>query len=57
VDPVASTKRDSDWNKLGSKLKKDLLQGRDNTPPEQYRSAIDNYFKIISEASDAAEKK
>ena len=38
------------WNKLVSKLQKDLLQGRDNTPPEQYRAAIENYFKIISES-------
>lgn len=37
------------WNKLASKLKKDLLQGRDNTPPEQYRDAIANYFRVIAE--------
>lgn len=36
------------WNKLASTLDKDLLQGRDNTPPEQYRDAIENYFRTLS---------
>jgi hypothetical protein len=45
------------WNKLVSKLQKDLLQGRDNTPPEQYRQAIENYFKIISESATDAQQK
>jgi hypothetical protein len=44
------------WNKLASRLEKDLLQGRDNAPPEQYRSAIDNYFRVISETTIPAEK-
>jgi hypothetical protein len=44
------------WNKLVSRLQKDLLQGRDNTPPEQYRQAIENYFRIISESTAGAEK-
>ncbi|MDB6172687.1 MAG: hypothetical protein JWL59_1998 [Chthoniobacteraceae bacterium] len=39
------------WNKLASRLQKDLLQGRDNIPPEEYRAAIDSYFKIISETT------
>jgi hypothetical protein len=39
------------WNKLASRLQKDLLQGRENTPPEQYRAAIDSYFKAISEVT------
>ena len=39
------------WNKLASRLQKDLLQGRDNTPPEQYRQAIESYFKVISETT------
>ena len=54
--PVATNARDSAWNKLASRLQKDLLQGRDNTPPEQYRTAIDNYFKIISETTNPVEK-
>ena len=41
------------WNRLASKLQKDLLQGRDNTPPEQYRAAIEAYFKTIAESSSA----
>ncbi|MBL9134640.1 MAG: hypothetical protein JNK85_02165 [Verrucomicrobiales bacterium] len=36
------------WNKLASTLDKDLLQGRDNTPPEQYRDAIESYFRTLS---------
>ena len=55
-NPGATNNRDSAWNKLASRLQKDLLQGRDNTPPEQYRTAIDNYFKIISETTKPVEK-
>lgn len=44
------------WNKLASRLQKDLLQGRDNTPPEQYRQAIENYFKVISDSTAEAQK-
>lgn len=55
-DPAETNGRASAWNKLGSRLQKDLLQGRDNTPPEQYRTAIDNYFKIISEQTSPVEK-
>jgi hypothetical protein len=55
-DPVTSTNRSPAWNKLASQLQKDLLQGRDNVPPEQYRAAIDNYFKIISETTNPVEK-
>jgi hypothetical protein len=47
----AAVSRGEAWNKLVSKLQKDLLQGRDNTPPEQYRAAIENYFKTITESS------
>jgi hypothetical protein len=53
---VTAGNRGPAWNKLTSRLQKDLLQGRDNVPPEQYRDAIDNYFKIISEATIPAEK-
>jgi hypothetical protein len=42
------------WNKLASRLQKDLLQGRDNTPPEQYRAAIENYFKVIADPTATA---
>jgi hypothetical protein len=54
--PTASTAQAPGWNKLGSRLQKDLLQRRDNTPPEQYRSAIDNYFKVISETTKPVDK-
>ncbi len=54
--PVATGNRSPAWNKLTSRLQKDLLQGRDNTPPEQYRTAIDSYFKIISETTSPVEK-
>src|SRR5690606_2545523 len=42
VEPAAADviQRGEAWNKLASKLGRDLLQGRDNTPPEQYRAAI-----------------
>ncbi|MES2571540.1 MAG: hypothetical protein V4710_15985, partial [Verrucomicrobiota bacterium] len=44
------------WNKLASRLQKDLLQGRENVPPEEYRAAIDSYFKAISETTRSVEK-
>jgi hypothetical protein len=53
---VAASERTPAWNKLASRLQKDLLQRRDNTPPEQYRSAIDNYFKTLSETTNPVEK-
>lgn len=58
VEPKAgdATTRGEAWNKLASRLQKDLLQGRDNTPPEQYRQAIENYFKIISDSTREAQK-
>jgi hypothetical protein len=37
------------WNTLVSQLAEDVRQGRDNVPPEQYRQAIDDYFKTISD--------
>jgi hypothetical protein len=57
VGPQTAAKaRTEAWNKLASRLQKDLLQGRDNTPPEQYRQAIENYFKIISDSTADAQK-
>ncbi len=54
--PPEAKARSEAWNKLASRLQKDLLQGRDNTPPEQYRQAIENYFKIISDSTSQATK-
>lgn len=51
---AAAAPRSEAWNKLASRLDKDLLQGRDNTPPEQYREAIASYFETLSEASSGA---
>jgi hypothetical protein len=54
--PPEAKARGEAWNKLASRLQKDLLQGRDNTPPEQYRQAIENYFKIISDSTSQTTK-
>ncbi len=44
-----------DWNVLVSKLRDELKQGRDTTPPEQYRRAIEAYFRNINDlVPDAA---
>ena len=56
AQPPEAKARSEAWNKLASRLQKDLLQGRDNTPPEQYRQAIENYFKIISDSTSQATK-
>jgi len=50
------TSRAAAWNKIASKLQKDLLQGRDSMPPEQYRAAIESYFKVLSETPVPAGK-
>ena len=55
AQPAEARARTEAWNKLASRLQKDLLQGRDNTPPEQYRQAIENYFKIISDSTSQAQ--
>ncbi len=51
-----TVRADEDWNKLASHLRKDLLQGRDNTPPEQYREAIENYFRVLTGTTAPAAK-
>jgi hypothetical protein len=58
VTPGGATtgQRSEAWNKLASRLQKDLLQGRDNVPPEQYRAAIEAYFRIIAETTAAPQK-
>lgn len=37
-----------DWNTFVSKLEDDLKQGAGRTAPEQYRQAIDDYFKALA---------
>jgi hypothetical protein len=54
--PERPTGRAAGWNKIASKLQKDLLQGRDSMPPEQYRAAIESYFKVLSEIPAPAGK-
>jgi hypothetical protein len=39
--------RRSDWNRLPSELTKDLRQQNDNPPPEEYRRAVETYFRRI----------
>ena len=45
----------SHWNTLGSRLEDAVRQGRGNTPPRQYRRAIERYFELISGAKNTAE--
>ena len=41
----------NDWNTIKSQLKESLTQDIDSTVPEEYRTAIENYFRTISEAN------
>jgi hypothetical protein len=50
--PIASTAR---WNTLGSRLEDVVRQGRGNTPPRQYRRAIERYFELISAGKNGSE--
>jgi hypothetical protein len=43
------------WNTLASRLEDAVRQGRGNTPPRQYRQAIERYFERISGARSSAE--
>jgi hypothetical protein len=45
----------SHWNTLGSRLEDAVRQGRGNTPPRQYRRAIERYFELISGAKNATD--
>jgi len=45
----------SHWNTLGSRLEDTVRQSRGNTPPKQYRRAIERYFESISGAKSSAE--
>lgn len=38
-----------DWNVLASRLRDGLRQERGQTPPEQYRRSIEEYFRTIAE--------
>jgi hypothetical protein len=44
-----------DFNVLASQLLDELRQGRENMPPEQYRQAIEDYFRRLSEAGRPVE--
>jgi hypothetical protein len=50
--PMATAAR---WNTLGSRLEDAVRQGRGNTPPRQYRQAIERYFELISGAKNSSE--
>ena len=41
----------NDWNTLPSELKQSLTQDFESTVPEEYREAIQRYFRIISEVN------
>ena len=38
----------SDWNRLGSKLQREMLQGNTDSIPEAYRSQIEAHFRRLS---------
>ena len=43
--------KSTDWNKLVAQLEPGILQGRDNLPPQEYRSAIKRYYEIVNRQS------
>jgi hypothetical protein len=42
----------NDWNSLPSQLHESLTQEFDSTVPEEYRAAIQRYFRAIAEANE-----
>ena len=44
-----------DWNVFAGQLEDQLRQGRETTPPEAYREAIDDYFRTIHRTNLARE--
>ncbi len=53
--PQQVLKRSRRWNTLASQLEDILRQSRGNTPPKQYRRAIEKYFEAISGAQNTSE--
>lgn len=49
LPPLPEMKDEREWNTFVSELEDELRQGRDTTPPESYRTAIDEYFRALSE--------
>ena len=43
---------DRNWNRVGSKLQREFLQQRAEALPEQYRDAIEEYFRELSKWKD-----
>lgn len=46
-DTNTAAARRNDWNRLPSELNKDLRQQNDHPPPEEYRRAVETYFRRI----------
>lgn len=44
----------SDWNRLGSQLQREMLQGNTDTIPEAYRSQIEAHFRRLSRWKEPA---
>ena len=42
----------NDWNSLPSELRQSLTQDFESTVPEEYRSAIEQYFRVITEVNE-----
>jgi len=42
----------NNWNTIPSQLKKSLTQDFDTAVPEEFREAIDNYFRMISKVNE-----
>jgi hypothetical protein len=54
-EKLPNRKTERVWDVYVSQLQKDLRQGRGNSPPAEYREAIEDYMRILAEqTSDAA---
>ncbi|MEQ8835171.1 MAG: hypothetical protein RID07_00030, partial [Lacipirellulaceae bacterium] len=54
--PKSEKRRSTAWNKLASELEDGILQGDGKLPPADYRSAIEQYFELINEASKQTDR-
>jgi hypothetical protein len=47
--PAAKQTAGQDWGRLPQKVANDLMEGRREVAPSEYRSAVDAYFKTVAE--------
>ncbi len=51
--PTRPADQDANWGNLPSQLARDLMEGKRDTAPSEYKSMVDAYFKAVAEKARA----